>query len=93
MDRYKEHHGDGNAAVKDKDNRELIQNHTKQAGGEGNHNQRKQQQALCAQLFAVDNGMDDAQQQKKDGSHLVSVHTGQRHHNRHNETDQQCEIE
>ena len=38
MNCKEEHKCDGNGTVKDQDNWKLIQDHTEQAAGEGNHN-------------------------------------------------------
>ena len=64
MNCKEKYHGDGNTAVEDQDDGKLVQDHAKQTGGEGDHDQTQQQPPLCAQLFAVHNGMDDAEHQK-----------------------------
>lgn len=93
MDRQEEHHSDGDAAVEDQNDGKLIQDHAKQAGGEGQQDQPQQQPAFRAQLPAVYNGMDDAEQQKQHGCHFVNVDTGEGHHNGYDEADKKCEIE
>ena len=71
----------------------MIQDHAEQACSEGNHNQCKQQPALCSQLLSVRNGMDDTQQQKDHRCQLVDMYTGQRDHNSNKEADQQCDVQ
>ena len=43
MDRQEEYQGDGDAAMENQNDGELIQDHAEQACSEGNHNQCKQQ--------------------------------------------------
>ena len=76
MDRQEEYQGDGDAAMENQDDGKLVQNHTKQAGGEGDHNQCKQQQSFCTQFLSVRNGMDDTQQQKDHRCQLMDMNAG-----------------
>ena len=79
--------------MENQDDGKLVQNHTKQAGGEGDHNQCKQQPSFCPQLFAVDDGVDNAQQQKYHGCQLVDMYTGQGDHDGNKEADQQGKVQ
>jgi len=71
----------------------MIQDHAEQAGGKRNHNQREQQPSFCTQFLSVDDGMDDAEQQKKNGYQLVDMYTGQRYHDGNKEADQQGNVQ
>ena len=64
MDGQEEHDGNGNRPVQDQNKGILIQNHAKQAACEGNYDQPQKKPSLCTQLLPVDDGMDDAQQEK-----------------------------
>ena len=79
MDRQEEHQSDREGAVEDQDNGKLIQNQTEQAGGEGDDDYCKKQPALYAQFLTVDERVNKAQQQEKDGCQLVDADTCQRH--------------
>ena len=79
-----EYHCDGNNPVEDQNEGELIQNQSEQACGKGNNDQTQQQPTFHSQLPAVGDGMDDAQQQEKDGGQLVNMDSGQGHHDRNN---------
>ena len=93
MDRKEKYHSDGDAAVEDQDDGKLFQNHTDQAGGEGEHNQTQQQPPLCAQFLAVHNSMDDAEQQKQQRCHFMNMDTGEGNHDGYNEADKQREVQ
>ena len=93
MNRQEEYQSDGDAAMKDQNDGELVQDHSEQAGGEGDHNQCKQQPSFCTQFLSVSNGMDNAQQQKQDRCQLVDMHTGQRHHASNDKTDEKRDIQ
>ena len=87
MNRQEEYQSDGDAAMKDQNDGELVQDHSEQAGGEGDHNQCMQQPSFCTQFLSVSNGMDDAQQQKQDRCQLMDMYTGQRYHDGYDEAD------
>ena len=93
VDCCKEYYCYGDASVKGKNNGKLIQNHAKQASGEGDHNQSQQQPTLYTQFLAVKNSVDDAQQKKQQRCHFVNMDTGERDHDGHNEVDKQCDIQ
>ena len=67
MDCQKEHQSDGYGAVDNHDSRNMVQNYAKQSGCKRNHNDCQQKPAPDAQLPAVEERMDQAQQQEKDG--------------------------
>ena len=87
MNCQEEYQSDGKTAMENQDDGKLVQNHTKQAGGEGDHNQCKQQPSVRSQFLSVSNGMDDAQQQKQDRCQLMDMYTGQRYHDGDKEAD------
>ena len=87
MDRQEEYQGDGDAAMENQDDGKLVQNHTKQTCCEGNYNQCKQQPSFRSQFLSVDDGMDDAQQQKQDRCQFMDMYTGQRYHDGDKEAD------
>ena len=62
MNRQEKDQCDGDAAMENQNDGELIQDHAEQAGGKRNHNQRKQQPPFCTQFPTVDYGMDNAEQ-------------------------------
>ena len=72
MNRKEEHYGNGDCTVENQDDGELIQNHANQTGGEGGHDQRKQQPPLCTQPLSVHDDVDKAQQQEQDRCHFVN---------------------
>ena len=88
MNCQKKYQRNGNAAMQDQDNGELIQNHPKQAGSKRNHDQAKKQPAFCAQFLSVDNGVDNAEQQKQNRCQLMDMYTGQGHHNGNKKANQ-----
>ena len=93
MNCKEEYQSDGKTAMENQNDGELIQDHAEQACGKGNHNQCKQQQAFCTQFLSVDNGVDNAEQQKQDRCQLMDMNAGQRHHDGYEEADQQSDIQ
>ena len=93
MDRQEKYQSDGKTAMENQNDWKLIQNHAKQAGSEGNHNQREQQPSFCSQFPAVGNGMDDTQQQKDHRYQFVDMDAGQRHHASNDKTDEKRDIQ
>ena len=93
MNCQKKYQSDGKTAMENQDDGKLVQNHTKQAGGEGDHNQCKQQPSLCPQLLSVSNGMDDTQQQKDHRYQFVDMDAGQRDHNGDKKADQKRNVQ
>lgn len=77
VDCKEEHHSNRDAAVEDQNTGERIQDHTEQAGYKGNYDQDQQQPALPAQFLSIDNGMEDTQQQEKNGCQLVNMDPSQ----------------
>ena len=62
MNCQEEYQSDGDAAMENQNDGELIEDHAEQSGSEGNHSQCKQQPSLCPQFLSVDNGVDNAEQ-------------------------------
>ena len=93
MDRQEEYQRDGNNTVGNQNHRYMIQDHAKQARGKGNDNGEKKQPALYAQFPAVDKGMYQAQQQEKDGCHLMNLDPREGNCNGHDKTNQQRNIQ
>ena len=93
MDRQEEYQGDGDAAMENQNNGELIQDHAEETGSKRNDDQPQQQPALCSQLLSVRNGMDDTQQQKDHRCQFMDMDAGQRYHDGDKEADQQCDVQ
>lgn len=74
--------------MKDQNNRVLIHNHSKETGSKGHDDQSQQKMFLCTQLFAVNDGVDDAEQKEYDRCHFVYMDTGQGHHDGEDKADQ-----
>ena len=93
MDSHEENYDDGEGAMENQNNGKLIQDHAEQTGGEGDHDQRKQQPTFHAQFFPINNCVYDTQQQKQHRCHFMNMDAGKRDHDSHDETDQQCDVE
>lgn len=93
MNCHKENNSDGDCSMKDQYNGIMIQDHAEQAGGEGDHDQRKHRYPLCTQLPAIHDGMDNAQQQEDHRCHFMNMDTGERNHNGYNEADKKHDVE
>lgn len=93
MDRQKENQRNGNHTMQDQYNGNVIENHAEESAGKRDQNQSQQKPALRTQFLSVSNGMDDAQQQEKDGCQLVHMDPGQRNQNGHDEADQQSKVQ
>ena len=64
VDCQEEDQHNGNHAVENQYHGDLIQDHTEESAGKGYQDRSQQQPALGFQLFSIDNGMDEAQQQE-----------------------------
>jgi len=93
MNCQEKYQSDGDTAMENQNNGELIRDHAEETGGEGNYNQCKQQPSFRSQFLSVSNGMDGTQQQKDHRCQLVDMYTGQRDHNSNKEADQQCDVQ